>query len=317
MADPATPGPTHHGRSDLIGFVQLAIAALGYGFMSLLRGWAVDAGADTVTLLALRFSFAGLVLLSIALARRAPWPKGAMFWLACSMGAVLYVIEAGTYFFALKHIPSGLVALLLYLYPAPVAIASWLFFREKLGRARLLALILAMLGSAFTVIPALTGAAGGPPGGSPTLGVVLGVSCAIAYAVYMLVGGQVTKNNNALAVTTLVCLSAGIVFSIWATLADGWHLPQSPKGWAGIGLLSIFSTVIAILCVLAGLKRLGSVRASTISTLEAAATVAVGGIFLHERLTLIQFVGGALILLGAIICARAKHEDPPAVTCEE
>lgn len=316
MADPSAAA-ARHPRSDLVGFIQLAIAALGYGFMGLLRGWAVDAGSDTVTLLALRFAIAGLVLLAIALIRRVPFPKGRMFWAACSMGAILYVIEAGTYFFALKHIPSGLVALLLYLYPAPVAIASWLFFREKLGRARLFALILAMLGSAFTVVPALTGTSGGPPGGSPTLGVVLGVSCAIAYAVYMLVGGRVTKDNNPLAVTTLVCLSAAVVFSLWATLGDGWHLPQSPKGWAGVGLLSIFSTVVAILCVLAGLKHLGSVRASTISTLEAAATVAVGGIFLHERLTLIQFVGGALILLGAIICARAKHEDQPAVTCEE
>jgi drug/metabolite transporter (DMT)-like permease len=233
------------------------------------------------------------------------------------MGAILYVIEAGTYFFALRHIPSGLVALLLYLYPAPVAIASWLLFQEKLGTGRVIALILAMLGSAFTVVPALTGASGGPPGGSPTLGVVLGVSCAISYSVYMLMGGHITRKSDPLAVTTLVCLSAAVVFSLWATLGQGWHLPHTPKGWAGIGLLSIFSTVIAILCVLAGLKRLGSVRASTISTLEAAATVAVGGIFLHERLTFIQFVGGALILLGAIICARAKQVDPPPVTCEE
>lgn len=317
MAEPSSPGPAAVRRSDLIGFVQLAIAALGYGFMGLLRGWAVDAGADTVTLLALRFSIAGLVLLAIARIRRVPFPKGHMFWAACSMGAILYVIEAGTYFFALRHIPSGLVALLLYLYPAPVAIASWLFFREKLGRARLVALLLAMLGSAFTVVPALTGDSGGPAGGSPTLGVVLGVSCAISYAVYMLMGGRVTKDNNPLAVTTLVCLSAAFVFAMWATLGDGWRLPHTGKGWAGVGLLSIFSTVVAILCVLAGLKRLGSVRASTISTLEAAATVGVGAIFLHERLSPIQFLGGALILLGAIICARAKHEDQPCVTCEE
>lgn len=304
-------------RSELVGFAQLVIAALGYGFMGLLRGWAVTAGADTVSLLALRFGIAGVVLLIISMSRGVDWPKGRLFWAACSMGAILYVIEAGTYFFALRHIPSGLVALLLYLYPAPVALASWLFFQEKLGTARVIALVLAMIGSAFTVVPALTGTSGGPPDGSPTLGVVLGVSCAVSYSVYMLMGGHITKRCDPLAVTTLVCLSAAVVFSLWATLGRGWHLPQSPKGWAGVAILSIVSTVIAILCVLAGLKRLGSVRASTISTLEAAATVAVGALFLGEHLTPIQFVGGGLILIAAILCARAKPEPRPAVTCEE
>lgn len=304
-------------RSDAIGVAQLVAAAVGFGFMGLLRGWAIDAGADTVSLLACRFSLAGAILLGIALVSRVPWPKGGVFWTAAGMGAVLYVSEAATYFFALKHIPSGLVALLLYLYPAPVAIASWLFFREKLGRARLVALVLAMLGSAFTVLPAMTGTASGPVGGTPALGVVMGVSCALSYAVYMLVGARVTKDNDSLAVTTVVCISAAIVFSAWATLGQGWHFPQTTKGWAGVGLLSIVSTVVAIMAVLAGLKRLGSVRASTISTLEAAATVAVGGVFLGERLTLVQFVGGALILTGAVICARAAHEEPAAITCEE
>lgn len=61
-----------------------------------------------------------------------PWPRGRHLWILVGMGAFGYVGQAFCYFSALRHATAGLTALLLYLYPSLVTLAS-----AALGRQRL------------------------------------------------------------------------------------------------------------------------------------------------------------------------------------
>ena len=90
--------------------------------MAIMARFAYASGVDTTTLLALRFGIAAGILVAIVLARGETWPRGKTLVTLIVLGALGYGGQAFTFFTALTLAPAGLVALLLYLYPALVAV---------------------------------------------------------------------------------------------------------------------------------------------------------------------------------------------------
>jgi drug/metabolite transporter (DMT)-like permease len=264
--------------------------------MAFFKSLATDAGANTPTILALRFLIAGVGLWLLVSIRPAILPRGRTLGVLVLMGAVCYFLEAVCYFHGLEFASSATIALLLYTYPAMVAIASRVLFGEQLGPRRWLALALATAGTGITISGELSGSAAG---------IALGLACAAGYAIYILAGARLLpKDTDPLASSAVVVTSAAASLSIYATIM-GWALPNSSSGWLGIVALAIVCTVLAITAILAGVARVGAVRASTISTVEPLATVLIGAMLLGETLGLPQILGGGLIIAGAIIAARA------------
>jgi drug/metabolite transporter (DMT)-like permease len=291
----------------LTGTALIVLGAVCFGFMGLFGSWAMRAGVSVEMMLFLRFAIAGVVMAVVMTARGSPLPSPRVFLALIGMGGVLYVGEAMLFFHAMKHIPVGLVSLLLYVYPAVVTVIAWLFLRERLTGAKLIALGLASAGLLLTIVPTVV--AGGETrfaGANPTLGVILGLCCCLSYAIYILVGGPVTRRSGVIAGSTIVILSAAVVLGAMA-LARGDALPKTQQAWMGIILLAVVSTLIAITAVLAGLARIGPVKTSMISTLEPVVTAIVGAAFMNEALSALQLAGGALIVIAALTIARAGH----------
>ncbi|HEX8433589.1 EamA family transporter, partial [Archangium sp.] len=67
-----------------------------------------------------------------------------------------------------------------------------------------------------------------------------------------------------------------------------------------------------VLTFFAGMEKVGPVVTSLLSTVEPLVAVLLGAFFLGERLSLLQGVGGLLILTAVILLARP--ERPVAVT---
>ena len=84
---------------------------------------------------------------------RLPLPSKREIILCLLLGAVLYVGQSLTYFSALNYASAGVVALLLYTYPALVMLGSAVLFRERITAQKLVALFLALAG-AFVIIGA-------------------------------------------------------------------------------------------------------------------------------------------------------------------
>jgi len=277
------------------GSILVILSACSFGLMPLFNRWATSGGANTETMLFLRFSIAGAVLAAFMLGKGARWPRGRTLLTLVFMGAILYVGEAQSYFYGLKYAPSGLISLLLYLNPAMITLASRLLYRERLTPPRTLALGLALLGLALTIRLDRE---------THIEGVLLGLGCAAIYATYLLVGARVMKSAGALPSGTLVIISAACTFGLLAWWR-GVSLPHTPLGWSGAVGLALISTVIGIVAMLEGMRRIGAVRASTLATLEPVATASVGALALHEKLFPIQMLGGVLIIMAAIIMTTA------------
>jgi drug/metabolite transporter (DMT)-like permease len=279
----------------LIGIVLVGISAASFGTFAILGRYAYADGLDAPTILFLRFSLAALVLIPLLAVRRESLPRGPILARLVGMGAVGYVGQAMAYLSALKYASSGLVALLLYLYPIFVALLSAVVLREKITQPTALALALALIGLALTV---------GPAGGQ-LLGSLLAISAAMIYSVYILVGTQVLKQVSPLLSSTIIFGSAAGASGL-LMLAVGPHWPASGSGWATIGAIVIIATVVPVLTFLAGLERIGPTNAALLSTLEPAVTVVLAALLLGENLRPLSLVGGSLILLAVALLTR--HE---------
>lgn len=285
-----------------MGQLLCIASALCFGTMAILGRFAAAGGVDVPTLLLLRFSIAGAVLWGVIAIRRERLPAGRDLAVLVAMGAVGYAGQAFSYFSALEHASAGLVALLLYLHPVIVALLARLVLGHALRPAQLAAIALAVAGSALTV--------GNATDGSP-LGVFFGLAAATIYAVYILTGSRLSSGVSPIASTTVVVTAAAAVFAVGAVVR-GVRLPSTAGGWGAVLAIALVCTVAAVALFLAGLERLGPVRATIYSTVEPAFTIFLAAVVLGERVTLLRAGGGALILGGVLLLARSDLQRGPA-----
>jgi len=230
------------------------LSTLGFGSIAMFAKIAYAAGVSPSLLLALRFLLAGAFLAPVVWLKRIPMPRGRVLAGFILMGA-LYTAQSQSYFTALMYASSGLVALLLYIYPILVTALALLLGWERLNRRTLTLLALATAGLAITL--------GGKLQGQP-LGIGLGLLAAAVYAVYILLGNQLTRDTHPLAATLVVLGIAAIGNGAFA-IAGGSRLPHSASAWLAIAAIALFSTVLAIAAFLTGIKWIGAAQAAIIS----------------------------------------------------
>jgi drug/metabolite transporter (DMT)-like permease len=279
----------------LIGILLIAISAASFGTLAIFGRYAYADGMDTFTVLFIRFTASAVFMTLILLLRKEHFPSRQILLQLVGMGALGYVGQSFMYLTAIKYASSGLVALLLYLYPMFVFVLSVLVLREKATPIQVIALILALVGSALTV----------DPNGGQLVGALMAIAAALIYSVYIIVGTNVMKHVSAVQSSAIIFASAGTVYGM-LTFANGAHSPVSNSGWLAMLGMIIFSTIIPVATFLAGLERIGPTNAAMLSTLEPVVTVLLAAWLFGERLMPIVIVGGGLILIAVILLTRAE-----------
>jgi drug/metabolite transporter (DMT)-like permease len=280
----------------LIGVFLILISGISFGAAAIFARFAYEAGTDPITLLFLRFGIASICMILMMLVRRLPLPRGQILLGLVLMGALGYVGQSFCYFTALTLVSAGLVALLLYLYPAIVTVLAMLILKDPISKWKTLALLFALIGTVLTI---------GPVGGGQPLGIVLGLGAAFIYSIYILVGSKITKPGTAIQSSTVIITSAAVVFGVLIAIR-GASFPTTFFGWSSASALALISTVLAIVTFLAGLERVGPTNAATLSTIEPVVTVVLAALILDESITPLRILGGLMILLAVIILARSE-----------
>ena len=283
----------------LIGIILIATSAASFGTLAIFGQYAYADGMDTFTVLFLRFGVSAAFMAVILFMRREKIPQGRILWQLIGMGALGYVGQSFMYMTAIKYASSGLVALLLYLYPMFVFILSVFILHEKATSVKTTALILALAGSALTV----------NPNGGQLSGALMAITAALIYSVYIIVGTNVMKHVTAVQSSAVIFASAGAVYGT-LTFANGAHFPAGNSGWLAMLGIIVISTIIPVVTFLAGLERIGPTNAAMLSTLEPIVTVLLAAWLFGERLTPVVMLGGGLILAAVILLTRAELASP-------
>ena len=109
------------------------------------------------------------------------------------------------------------------------------------------------------------------------------------------------RGYDARTVTLYMIASMAVVLSVfWLLEGRPWR-PPTPAEWAAILALAVVSTYLARLAFFAGVARIGGGQAALLTPLEIFLTVLWSIFFLGERLTLMQWLGGLLILASAAL----------------
>ncbi len=313
-------------RRRATGVALVLVSAAAFGSGSLFAQPVYAAGVDWMTLSAWRFLFGagltwGFLLLSPG-RRRALRAQDRRAVIAGIALGVLYVGNSGTYYASLETVSPSLAALVVYLYPAVVAVLSIRFGHRLQGRRAWIALGIALIGVVLAV--------GGidPNDAPPISGLALAFASCFIYAVWVILAARISgerreavadasgQAGSATAAVAIIMSSTAVVYWIAALATGRPVLPaQIPSGaWVGLIGVGVGATFIAIQTFYAGAQRVGAAHASLISTAEPIWTIALAAILFGVALTPVQLVGGAFILAGVIVAQTGPvAERAPAL----
>ncbi len=175
-------------ESRLIGAGLCTASAFGFATLSIFGKLAFAEGLSMAGFLSLRFGGAALLLLIVLGIRmgRAVVPERRLLVALFLLGAVGYFTQSAFYFLGLQRIPASLSSVLLYVYPAFVALNVWVLEGRRPTRLELGAIALALVGATLTAGPWEALAGGGPD----LLGVLFVLGAAAGYGIYIVVSNR-------------------------------------------------------------------------------------------------------------------------------
>jgi drug/metabolite transporter (DMT)-like permease len=277
-------------------------SAAAFGAMGVFGKLAYGEGATVGTLLAVRFVLAAALFWAVLLAGGAVRELRSLgrrdLGAGLALGGFAYTLQAGCYFAALERIDASLLSLLLYTFPAMVAVAAVALGRERVDRRRVGALGLASAGLALVV-------AGAGAGALEPLGAGLGLAAAVVYSAYILAGEGVAARVSPTVLAALVCTgAAGPLVAGSALLGELRPGELTAGGWGWLASLALVSTFASVSLFFAGLRRVGPTTASILATAEPLVTVVLAFLVFGETLGGLQCLGGALVLAAVFVLQR-------------
>ncbi len=291
----AAPVPTATATARWLTPLELAAlgAIWGASFM-FMRVAAKDFGS--LALVEMRLGLGALVLLPFLWRERAAftrqlWPKLAL------IGAINSAVPFALFAWAAQRAPAGIGAITNAMAVLFTALVGFMFFHEKIGLRRALALL---VGFGGVVVLASGKTAGSNVGGA----VVAGCSAAFLYGVgvHLLKRHLVGLPPAAVAAATLGCAALLVLpFAIAQWPRD----PVPLRSWGAAITLGVLCTGVAYGLYYRLIRRIGAGRAVTVTYLVPLFAVAWAWMLLGEPLTLTMGIAGALILGSVALTQRA------------
>jgi drug/metabolite transporter (DMT)-like permease len=198
------------------------------------------------------------------------------------------------FFGALGQLEASLASMILSLSP-PIVLSLLALRGERLTRRHLVRLGLALAGVYLLV---------GPGGQVNWTGVGLAAVATFLFSLQVALTQWLLVSYNSRTVAFYVTATmAGVVVLWWGLRGAPWTAP-TPGGWWVVFTLAIVCTYLARLTYFAAIGTIGGAQISLLGPLETLLTVIWSILFLHERLTALQFAGGGLILASALLAVQ-------------
>jgi len=323
-------------RSPAIGLAVVLTAASLFGMLGPLSRFAYDAGMEPLAFVAWRAAIACLATTAFVMWRVLRRGERRIRLADLDRRARISLVAASVagftlnlcMFIAFDRITVALALLGFYTYPVMIAVANVVLGRERLDRARVLALALAVAGMVAVVASQLDPAAGIQ---FDVIGVALTLGAALSQAVFVIVsrhGYRIVPADQAitvvLGVTVVCCLALALVTGSLATLA---YPVEAPEVVPILSFTGIFAAAIPSMLFLTGIRLLGGTTAGILMLFEPVVGVGLAAVLLAEGLAPAQVLGGLAILGAALILQRttageqilsapAVEPDSPASTDE-
>ena len=221
------------------------------------------------------------------------------FWPLVGIALVGNVLYQLFFIIGVDYTYSANAAVILGTIPVWVALLSHLFTDEKLTRYKSIGIGLAFTG----IVLIVTGSKAGISIASKTfLGDVIILCAAISWGVYTILAKRFLKKYPSTQFTGVMSI-VGMVFLLIIGLPNLLNVNLSGislKGWGGIFYSGLLSIGPAYLIWNNSVSKIGAVRTAAYQNLVPVLGLVFGVVLLQEALTLQQYSGSALVIVGII-----------------
>ena len=200
-------------------------------------------------------------------------------------------------FEAYKYTTVSMATLSYYAAPVLITLVSTFLFREKLTPRKILCFVMSTLGILLITVSG-SDSSSSPFSGSETdhIGIMFGLCAAVLYATVVLLN-KFIKNVEGIQRTFLQFIAAVATLFPYVMLTGGTHLSSlNGAGWGFLLVVGLVHTGIAYCLYFSSLQHVSGQEAAVLSYIDPFVAVVLSVLLLHEPMSLMQMVGGAMIL---------------------
>lgn len=247
-----------------------------------------------------------LAVLAAAEQRRQGRRRLGQRWCA-ALGGLFLAVNLVLWIHSIADLGAGVATVLGNLQVLFVAALAWTLLAERPGARYLLALIIVLPG--VVLVSGIAG--GGALAPHPAAGLLYGLGTSAAYACFLLLLRQTAGAGrhpagqlfDATAGAAAGCLLLGLG-------SGGLQLAIPGRSLAWLSVLAVSSGIVGWLLITSSLPRLPASLSALLLLIEPAAAMLLAFVILHQRASLLQVGGAALVCGGALIAATGRGNSP-------
>ena len=224
------------------------------------------------------------------------------------LGFVLLGFGLGNVAVAEKHVPSGIVALIIAALPIWIAIFRFISGERPSARTWL-GLVIGLVGVALLLKPGSVQSVSGEGSSTVIFYMFMVLIGNIGWALGTFLAPRFPLPKNALVFTTYELLAGGVSLTLAGFIKGerlGDFLDGSNWSWLWFAYLVTFGSIIAYSAYLWLVQNAPVSLTATYAYVNPVIAVALGAIFLDEVITMNYAIGGLIIVLGVLVVVSAE-----------
>lgn len=304
---------THATVSDRPVYLTLAAVTMIWGG-TFVAGRFLAGSLSPLIAASLRFLLASAALLGFLWLARIPLARPTpRQWLQLTLlgffGIFFYNL---CFFYGLHYINASRASLIVALNPAVIGLASWLLFKERLGRLKVVGIALCIAGASLVIVSRNPLLLASTP--DAWIGDLLILGCVVGWGVYSLFSRGLNQSLGPLQTVTFSVLIGTVMLWALATLrgevSGAALINLGTPQWLSLIYLGVLGSAMAYIGYYDGIRKIGATRSGVFIALNPLTAVLLGALLLGEQLTLTLCLGGGLVLAGIYLCNKPLAPAP-------
>jgi drug/metabolite transporter (DMT)-like permease len=257
--------------------------------------------AEPLTFLLLRFACVTIILVTVAVVIRSPWPHSweqagrvALVGLlihGCYLGGVFVAISLG--------VPAGLAALLASLQPLLTAAVSGWYLGEPVTRRQWAGIGLGLIGVAFVVNDKLTLSRDDLLGVLGTMVAVAGITCGTLYQKRHLTGVNLVTGG------VVQFAAVMIVYTVLAPIFETMRVEWTGEFVFALGWLTVVLSIGAVMLFYLMIRHGAAAKVASLFYLVPSVTAVIAYLLFGETLGPLAILGMIVAALGVFLVTRS------------
>jgi drug/metabolite transporter (DMT)-like permease len=257
-------------------------------------------------LASIRFTIAGLLMVSFATYKKASFKITKRELLNCCIAGFLFLIYGNSvYIWALQFVDSGIAALIAATQPLFVLLLMRIFFKKQIKTKSIIGILLGVFGMYL-----LVSQQNFTSNSKSIWGMLAMLTCVLSWASGSVFVSKARLPSNFMVSTGIQMLFSGFILALLSLLfKESW---SSPLVWTqevqfSMVFLIVFGGVVAFTAFNYLLKKVSTEKVATSAYVNPVIALVVGWYYLNEKLSLQSIIASLILLIGVYFITSRKR----------